>query len=62
MRAWDDAARLPRSLVAADPEIAARLDAEALDGVFDLEASVHHVDTVFERLHELVGREEPVDA
>ena len=41
------------SLVEADPEIAARLDAAALDDVFDLEATVQHVDVVFDRLHTL---------
>ena len=33
-----------------------------LDAVFDLWATVRHVDTVFERLHALVVKEEPVNA
>jgi adenylosuccinate lyase len=59
MRAWE---RDFRALVTADPEIAKRLDPEALDGVFDVEAAVRHVDVVFERLHALTGKEEPVHA
>jgi adenylosuccinate lyase len=58
MDAWEHA-RDFRSLVAGDPEIAARVD---LDAVFDLGATIRHVDTVFERLHALVGKEEPVHA
>jgi adenylosuccinate lyase len=46
-------------LVRTDPEIAGRVD---LDAVFDLDATVRHLDTVFERLHTLVGKEEPVHA
>ena len=41
----------------ADKEIAERVD---LDAVFDLGAYTRHVDTVFERLAALAGREEPV--
>jgi adenylosuccinate lyase len=59
MSAWDEE-RDFRALVAADAEIAARLDARALDAVFNLEATVQHVDTVFERLRTLVPKEEPV--
>ena len=44
----------------ADPEIAARLDAAALADVFDLDATVQHVDTVFERLARPRPKEEPV--
>ena len=58
MRAWEEE-RDFRALVAADPEIASRVD---LDDVFDLEATVRHVDTVFARLHALARREEPVHA
>src|SRR5919109_230966 len=50
LRAWDEE-RDFRGLVRTDAEIAARLDEDALDRVFDLEATVAHVDTVFERLH-----------
>src|SRR5438552_11090020 len=58
MQAWDEE-RDFRALVAADPEITSRVD---LDAVFDLDATVRHVDTVFERLHALTGKEEPVHA
>jgi adenylosuccinate lyase len=59
MRAWDEE-RDFRALVAADPEIASRLDAAALAAVFDLEATVRHVDTVFERVSALARKEEPI--
>jgi adenylosuccinate lyase len=59
MRAWDEE-RDFRELVRADEEIAGRLDRNRLDGVFDLEATVRHADTVFERLRALVRKEEPV--
>jgi adenylosuccinate lyase len=61
MRAWEEG-RDFRELVAADRDIASRLDGPALDTVFDLQAAVRHVDVVFERLHALVGKEEPVHA
>jgi adenylosuccinate lyase len=61
LRAWDEQ-RDFRELAAADPKIGARLGPEALDGVFDLEAAVRHVDVVFERLHTLVRTEEAVHA
>ena len=53
MRAADEE-RDFRELVRADPEIASRVD---LDAVFDLDAYTKHVDTVFNRL-----KEEPVHA
>jgi adenylosuccinate lyase len=56
MRAWEEE-RSFRELVAADPAVASRAD---LDEVFDLDASVRHVDTVFDRLHSLVQKEEAV--
>jgi adenylosuccinate lyase len=59
MRAWDEE-RDFRDLVRADEEVARRLDPAALDGVFDLDSTVRHVDTVFERLRALVARKEPV--
>src|SRR5262245_61800845 len=59
MQAWDEE-RDFRALVAADPEITAQLDAAALADVFDLEATVRHVDTVFERLAALSPKEEPL--
>ncbi|MFN2469020.1 MAG: adenylosuccinate lyase [Gaiellaceae bacterium] len=51
-----------RDVAAADPEISAKLDPEALAAVFDPEAYTRHVDTVFERLAALARREEPVHA
>jgi adenylosuccinate lyase len=59
MRAWDEE-RDFRELVRADAAIAHHLDSRALDEVFDLDATVRHVDTVFGRLRALVGKEEPV--
>jgi adenylosuccinate lyase len=56
MTAWEEE-RDFRALVASDPSIAERVD---LDAVFDLDATVRHVDTVFDRLHALVRKEEPV--
>jgi adenylosuccinate lyase len=61
MRAWDEERDFVE-LVRADAEIGRHLDAAALDRVFDLEATVRHVDTVFERLHALVEKGEPVHA
>jgi adenylosuccinate lyase len=58
MVAWEEERDFGQ-LVRADPEIEDRVD---LDAVFDLDATVRHVDTVFERLHTLVGKEEPVHA
>jgi adenylosuccinate lyase len=56
MRAWEEEADFSQ-LVRNDPEIAGRVD---LDAVFDLDATVRHVDTVFDRLRALVEKEEPV--
>jgi adenylosuccinate lyase len=56
MRAWDEEQDF-RALVRADRELAERVD---LDAVFDLTAYTRHVDTVFERLRALVGKEEAV--
>ncbi len=61
MRAWEEE-RDFRILVREDAEIAGKLDEDALVSVFDLDATVRHVDTVFERLRALVGEEEPVHA
>jgi adenylosuccinate lyase len=58
MRAWQEEEDFSR-LVRGDRAIADRVD---LDAVFDLEAAVRHVDTVFDRLHALVAKEEPVHA
>ncbi len=59
MRAWDEE-RDFGELVRADPEIAAHLDEAALDDVFDLHATVAHLDGTFDRLRRLVPKEEPV--
>src|SRR5918911_770267 len=59
LEAWEDG-RDFRDLVGADQEIAGRLGGEGLEAVFDLEASIRHVDVVFERLRALVGKEEAV--
>jgi adenylosuccinate lyase len=56
MRAWDEE-RDFAELVRGDDEIRARLDADALAAVFDLPATVQHVDTVFERLALLANRD-----
>jgi adenylosuccinate lyase len=49
LAAWDEE-RDFRELVAADPEIGARLDPEGLAAAFDLDDALRHVDVVFERL------------
>ena len=53
MRAWEEE-RTFRDIVAADPDIAAHVD---LDAVFELGAYTRHVDTVFDRLHALADKE-----
>jgi adenylosuccinate lyase len=58
MNAWENEFDFA-ALVRADSEIAGRVD---LDAVFDLDATVRHADTVFERLHALAEKEEPVHA
>jgi adenylosuccinate lyase len=58
MDAWENERDFSQ-LVRADSEIAGRVD---LDAVFDLDATVRHADTVFERLHALAEKEEPVHA
>jgi adenylosuccinate lyase len=59
MRAWDEE-RDFRTLVEADPELAARLDAATLAAAFDLEATVRHADVVLDRLDALAHNEEAV--
>jgi adenylosuccinate lyase len=61
MRAWEEELDFPE-LVRADAEIGKRLDAAALDSIFDLGHYTRHVDTVFDRLHALTNEEEPVHA
>jgi adenylosuccinate lyase len=58
MRAWEDKSDFVQ-LVRNDPEIADRID---LDAVLDLDATVRHVGAVFDRLHALAEKEEPVHA
>jgi adenylosuccinate lyase len=58
MRAWDEECDF-RELARADREISGRVD---LDAVFDLPATVRHVDLIFERLRALTGKEERIHA
>ncbi len=58
MEAWESEADFAQ-LVRDDPDVAGSVD---LDAVFDLDATVRHVDTVFDRLHALVEKEEPIHA
>src|SRR4051794_1026353 len=59
MRAWDEETGF-EELVRADPEVTAVLDTAQLDDVFDLGAYTRHVDVVFDRLHALVAKGEPI--
>ena len=59
MRAWEEELDFPE-LVRADPEVTKRLDAATLDSIFDLGHYTRHVDTVFDRLHAISNKEEPV--
>ncbi len=61
MRAWDEE-RDFAELVRADPEIAAHLDERALSSVFDLNATIAHLDSAFDRVRRLIPKEEPVHA
>jgi adenylosuccinate lyase len=58
MRAWEEE-RDFADLVRTDPQVADRI---ALDSVFDLDSYTKHVDVVFDRLHALNRKEEPVHA
>ena len=61
MRAWEeeqDFAELARD----DAEIASALEPSVLEEVFDLAVYTRHVDVIFERLHALTRREEPIHA
>ena len=49
MRVWEEGADF-RAALAGDTEIAARLDGETLDGLFDLDRHLRHVDTIFDRV------------
>jgi adenylosuccinate lyase len=61
MRAWEEELDFPE-LVRADAEITKRLDGATLDSTFDLGHYTRHVDTIFERLHALNTKEEPIHA
>ncbi len=49
MRAWDEGGHL-RDYLAAEPDIAARLSQEQIDGLFSMDYHLAHVDRAFERL------------
>ena len=51
MRVWEsDGALQLRDLIGADPDVAGRLSAEQLDGLFRLDHHFRHVDTIFDRV------------
>jgi len=51
MQVWNSDGRLRfRDVLAADPEVRARLPGEALDRLFDLDRHVRHVDLIFDRV------------
>jgi adenylosuccinate lyase len=56
MQAWDSETSF-RRLVETDQEVTARLDEKALEAVFDNDAYLEHVDTVFARLDASLGEE-----
>jgi adenylosuccinate lyase len=49
MKVWDEGKDF-KALLAADPEVAARLTPAQLDEAFDLERELRHVDAVFARV------------
>jgi adenylosuccinate lyase len=59
MRSWDEE-RDFAELVRADPAIVEHLDEAALTAVFDLHATIAHVDHAFDRLRRLAPKEEAV--
>jgi adenylosuccinate lyase len=59
MRAWDEERDFP-DLVRSDRAIAERLDDAGLASVFDLHATLAHLDHTFDRLRRLVPKEEAV--
>jgi len=61
MRAWDEELDF-EELVRDDREVADRLPAAQLTEVFDLDATIAHVDGAFERLRRLAPKEEAVHA
>jgi adenylosuccinate lyase len=61
MRAWDEELDFP-TLARADAAIAEVLDEDALDDVFDLDATIANIDRTFDRLRRLAPKEEPAHA
>jgi adenylosuccinate lyase len=61
LRAWEEEVGFPE-LVRGDAEITSRLDATTLDAIFDLGHFTRNVDLIFDRLHALTTKEEPVHA
>ena len=61
MRAWDEELDF-EELVRDDREVADRLPVAQLTEVFDLDATIAHVDGAFERLRRLAPKEEAVHA
>jgi adenylosuccinate lyase len=59
LRTWDEELDF-RTLVEADPDIAAALDASAIAEAFDLADALRHVDVLFDRLTSLTRRKEEV--
>jgi hypothetical protein len=59
MLAWDEERDFVQ-LARGDDAIAGHLGPDRLDEVFDLDATVAHLDTVFDRVHRLVQKEEPL--
>jgi adenylosuccinate lyase len=59
MRSWDEE-RDFAELVRADPAIVEHLDEAALTAVFDLHATIAHLDHAFDRLRRLAPKEEAV--
>ena len=49
MRVWEEGADF-RAVLAGDAEITALLDGETLDGLFDLDRHLRHLDTIFDRV------------
>ncbi len=60
-QAWDEERSFP-ALVRDDGEICAHLSSGTLDGLFELDSYLRHLDTIFERLETLTRVEEPVHA
>jgi adenylosuccinate lyase len=61
LRAWDEEVDF-RSLLEADPDVAARLGPDGIAGAFDLADALRHTDVLFERLMALTQKEEPIHA